>query len=234
MTLSQQIKSALWTRSSLTVLVPDCKHEYSYSNILYLCVPEIWRQKTRSLCWSRVPSRSSCCVRTSPSVWRTCPGAAEDPTSNTASMMLQRVGCISHHASVKRMNRRISAKTLKQHIWALCTHECTRTHVRDLAYWSHILFNTHTDTRPLPRVPNPLKVSMKATKTITASIKRACAHTRKERKSVQVTRITTYTMAFYAPLHITMRFLTSGIYGSNKAATNTHTVLVPPNMLGRK
>lgn len=64
-------------------------------------VPEIWRQKTRSLCWSRVPSRSSCCAQTSPSVWKTCPGAAEDPTSSTASMMSQRVGCNSSILSLQ-------------------------------------------------------------------------------------------------------------------------------------
>lgn len=54
-------------------------------------LPETWRQRTRSLCWSRAPLRSSCCAQTSPSVWRTCPGAAGGPTSNTASTTWQRV-----------------------------------------------------------------------------------------------------------------------------------------------
>lgn len=69
----------------------DCKQQRRWR--CELCfLTETWRRRTRSPCSSPAPSRSSCCAPTSRSAWRTCRGAAEGPTLNTASTTSPRVG----------------------------------------------------------------------------------------------------------------------------------------------
>lgn len=69
----------------------DCKQRRRWR--CELCfLAETWRRRTRSPCSSPAPSRSSCCAPTSRSAWRTCRGAAEGPTLNTASTTSPRVG----------------------------------------------------------------------------------------------------------------------------------------------